>query len=72
MCVYQMRVCLALWSRDIDLVQFCVYVICVISTEIYLSQWIGRKPIYEAHPVSKFPWGRLQKQNTISWKYLLQ
>jgi hypothetical protein len=28
--------------------------------------------IYEALPDSKFPWGRLQKQNTISWKYLLQ
>jgi hypothetical protein len=27
---------------------------------------------YEAHPQSKFPWGRLQKQNIISWKYLLQ
>jgi hypothetical protein len=27
---------------------------------------------YEAYPVSKVPWGRLQKQNTISWKYLLQ
>jgi hypothetical protein len=29
-------------------------------------------PIYEAHPQSKFPWGRVQKQNTIAWKYLLQ
>jgi hypothetical protein len=28
--------------------------------------------MYEAHPQSKVPWGRLQKQNTISWKYLLQ
>jgi hypothetical protein len=28
--------------------------------------------IYEAHPQSKFPWGRVQKQNTIAWKYLLQ
>jgi hypothetical protein len=27
---------------------------------------------YEARPQSKFPWGRLQKQNTISWKYLLR
>jgi hypothetical protein len=27
---------------------------------------------YEAHPVSKVPWGRLQKRNTISWKYFLQ
>jgi hypothetical protein len=27
---------------------------------------------YEARPQSKFLWGRLQKQNTISWKYLLQ
>jgi hypothetical protein len=27
---------------------------------------------YEAHPQSMFPWGRLQKQNIISWKYLLQ
>jgi hypothetical protein len=27
---------------------------------------------YEAHPQSKFPWGRVQKQNTIAWKYLLQ
>jgi hypothetical protein len=27
---------------------------------------------YEAHPQSKFPWGRIQKQNTIAWKYLLQ
>jgi hypothetical protein len=29
-------------------------------------------PRYEAHPQSKFPWGRVQKQNTIAWKYLLQ
>jgi hypothetical protein len=27
---------------------------------------------YEAHPQSKFPWGRVQKQNSIAWKYLLQ
>jgi hypothetical protein len=26
--------------------------------------------MYEAHPQSKFPWGRVQ--NTIAWKYLLQ
>jgi hypothetical protein len=32
----------------------------------------GGVDIYEAHPVSKVPWGRLQKQNTISCKYLLQ
>jgi hypothetical protein len=33
----------------------------------------GSKRIkYEAHPVSKVPWVRLQKQNTISRKYLLQ
>jgi hypothetical protein len=37
-----------------------------------LPSFTGRKLIYEAHPVSKVPWGRLQKQNTISWKYLLQ
>jgi hypothetical protein len=30
------------------------------------------KWLYEAHPQSKFPWGRVQKQNTIAWKYLLQ
>jgi hypothetical protein len=30
------------------------------------------KLYYEAHPQSKFPWGRVQKQNTIAWKYLLQ
>jgi hypothetical protein len=28
--------------------------------------------MYEAHPQSKFPWGRVQTQNTIAWKYLLQ
>jgi N-acetyl-anhydromuramyl-L-alanine amidase AmpD len=28
--------------------------------------------LYEADPQSKFPWGRVQKQNTIAWKYLLQ
>jgi hypothetical protein len=28
--------------------------------------------VYEAHPQSKFPWGRVQKQNTMAWKYLLQ
>jgi hypothetical protein len=28
--------------------------------------------VYEAHPQSKFPWGHVQKQNTIAWKYLLQ
>jgi hypothetical protein len=33
---------------------------------------IFEKLMYEARPQSKFPWGRLQKQNTISWKYLLQ
>jgi hypothetical protein len=27
---------------------------------------------YEAHPQSKFPWGRVQKLNTIAWKYLVQ
>jgi hypothetical protein len=27
---------------------------------------------YEGRPQSKFPWRRFQKQNTISWKYLLQ
>jgi hypothetical protein len=27
--------------------------------------------MYEAHPESKFPWSRVQKQNTIAWKYLL-
>jgi hypothetical protein len=25
---------------------------------------------YEAHPQSKFAWGRAQKQNTIAWKYI--
>jgi hypothetical protein len=35
--------------------------------------WVGKRKIkYEAHPQSKFPWGRVQKQNTIAWKYLLQ
>jgi hypothetical protein len=39
---------------------------CVPLTPIEKGGW------YEARPQSKFPWGRLQKQNTISWKYLLQ
>jgi hypothetical protein len=38
-------------------------------TSLYVFSPIGT---FEAHPVSKVPWGCLQKQNTISWKYLLQ
>jgi hypothetical protein len=33
---------------------------------------LGSELKYEAQPQSKFPWGRVQKQNTIAWKYLLQ
>jgi hypothetical protein len=36
------------------------------------SRIVTRSGVYEAHPQSKFPWGRVQKQNTIAWKYLLQ
>jgi hypothetical protein len=36
------------------------------------NQNVQGKNKYEAHPQSMFPWGRLQKQNTISSKDLLQ
>jgi hypothetical protein len=34
----------------------------------YTSPGTNFQWMYKAHPVSKVPWGRLQKQNTISWK----
>jgi hypothetical protein len=47
---------------------------CVLSTSRH--QWppqeVERNSIYVARPQSKFPWGRVQKQNTTAWKYLLQ
>jgi hypothetical protein len=45
-----------------------LFFLAAANLPVFTSRFLN----YEAHPQSKFPWGRLQKQNTISWKYLSQ